>query len=1076
MNLINISIARPIAVIAAVLMVLLFGYIGLTTIPIQLAPDVREPVITISTFWPGAAPAEVEREIVNKQEEVLKGVEGLQRMLSSSQNGQAEITLEFDISQDMDRALLLVSNRLDRVASYPDEASEPTLSTSGANDNAIAWFVLKRLENNDQPMNIYGDLVDDIVADRLLRIEGVAAVNVYGGTEREMQVIVDPLRLSQYQLTVSQVAAALRSANASISAGDIDEGKRSYTVRTEGTLSDPDQVRAVLVRSEEDSVGGIGRVTIGDIAQVEFAYKEPGALIRFFGEPALVMNTVRDSGANVIETMEEIRAVVAQLNETALTDLGLELGQVYDETVYIESAIDLVQQNIIFGGLLAAGVLMLFLRSWRATLVVSLAIPVSVIGSFVVMAALGRSLNVISLAGIAFAVGMVVDAAIVVLENIYRLRQEGLSRAEAAFKGASQVWGAVLVSALTTVMVFIPILSMELEVGQLFRDIAVAISVSVLLSLVVSITVIPALSNKLLTHAPTDDQVLRIPGIDNFAHSFVRMTTGFARMVVRSKMLALGAVGGIVALACIFVFLLRSDLDYLPTGNQNFVFGLVLPPPGYNMETNASITRRVEDATRPLWRTVSGPDETEDGVPKFDGFFTVALKSQAFIGGAAVEIDRAGELIAPMQGAVFAEPGTFGFFFQPSLFGRGLGGGRSIDLDISGDNLETIVGVAQRAFGMTIGVLPFETGNQTRPIPDLTLGAPEIRLYPDRMRLADNGVTALELGQTVDAFNDGMRVDEITVGSDRLDLMLMGGGSTGVQSTQGIGAMPVVTASGDIIPVSSVADVVLTAGPTEIRHNEQNRTITLQITPSPDMPLETAINLLRSQVVGAIEEQGAPPEISFSLSGTADKLAETWDALVLDLLIAVVIVYLVMAVLFESFLYPLIIMLSVPIAAAGGLLGLQMLNLYQEQKLDMLTMLGFVILIGIVVNNAILLVHQTLYNIRTEGMDPEAAIAHATRNRIRPIFMSTLTSVFGMLPLVLFPGAGSELYRGLGSVVVGGLMLSAVLTLAIVPPLMSLFVATIESRGKPKPEAGGKPGPASVLDGGDRKDAAAAAE
>ncbi|MGF1625311.1 MAG: efflux RND transporter permease subunit [Alphaproteobacteria bacterium] len=1063
MNLIKVAIARPIAVIAAVLMVLLFGYIGLMTIPIQLAPDVREPVITISTIWPGAAPAEVEREIVNKQEEALKGVEGLQRMLSTSQNGSAQITLEFSVGQDMDRALLLVSNRLQRVSGYPDEATEPTLGTSGSDDNPIAWFVLNRVEGNERPIHTYGDLVDDIIGDRLQRVDGISGINAYGGTEREMQVIVDPLRLSQYRLTVGQVAAALRAANASISAGDIDEGKRSYTVRTEGALNDPDQVRAVLVRSAENEAGGVGRVTIGDIAEVGFAYKDQEAIIRYFGEPAIAINAVRDAGANVIETMEAVHAVVDELNSTALSAAGLQLTQVYDETVYINSAIDLVNQNILFGGLLAAGALMIFLRSWRATLVVSLSIPVSVIGSFVVMAALGRSLNVVSLAGIAFAVGMVVDAAIVVLENIYRLRQEGLSRFEAAFKGASQVWGAVLVSALTTVMVFIPILTMELEVGQLFRDIAVAISVSVLLSLVVSITVIPALSNRLLTHAPTDQQRFRLPGIDDFAGAFVRTVSEFARIVVRSKAVALGTVFGIVFVASAFVYIFRPDLDYLPTGNQNFVFGVILPPPGYNLATTAAINQSVEAATRPLWRTESGPEPTEDGLPKFDGFFTVALKSQAFIGGAAVQIDRAGELIGPMQGPVFAEPGTFGFFFQPSLFGRGLGGGRSIDLDISGDDLEVILGVAQQAFGMTIGVLPFEQGHQTRPLPDLTLGAPEVRIYPNRMRLADNGVTALELGQTVDAFNDGLRVDEITVGSERIDLMLIGR-TAGPESTQSIAAMPVVTASGDIVPVASVADVQLTAGPTEIRHLELNRTVTLQITPSPAMPLETAINLLREQVVAAIEAQGTPSDVRFNLSGTADKLAVTWDALVVDLMIAVVIVYLVMAVLFESFIYPLIIILSVPVAAAGGLLGLQVLNLYQDQKLDMLTMLGFVILIGIVVNNAILLVHQTLYNIRTEGMDAETAIAHATRNRIRPIFMSTLTSVFGMLPLVVFPGAGSELYRGLGSVVVGGLTLSAVLTLAIVPPLMSLFVATIESRGRHdgEPAARSTPEPGAI--------------
>ena len=1047
MNLIRFSITRPVAVIAAVLLVLLFGYLALTTIPIQLAPDVRQPIINVSTSWPGAAPAEIEREIVNEQEEVLKGIEGLQRISSTSENGQGSITLEFNVGQDMDKALLLVSNRLDRVSNYPDEASEPTLSTAGQDDNAIAWFILRRVEGNDRAMHSYGDFVEDIVAERIERVDGVGGVNVYGGESRELRIEVNPRLLAEYRLTVSQVVAALRLANSSLSAGDVDEGKRRYTVRTEGELNTPEAVRAVLLRSDSDEDGRVGRVTVGDVADVFFAYHEPGAEIRFFGESALVFNAVREAGANVIETMESVRAAVDELNARVVPEAGLRLQQVYDETEYIDSAIDLVRSNIMFGGVLAAIVLMVFLRSWRATLVVSLAIPVSVVGAFVAMAAFGRSLNVVSLAGIAFSVGMVVDAAIVVLENIYRLRQEGLSRFEAAYKGASQVWGAVLVSAMTTVLVFVPILTMEQEVGQLFRDIAVAISVSVLLSLVVAITVIPALSNRLLSGNISTGPSFRLPGIDSFGRWFVSLTTRFARFVVRSKLFALAMVGAITVLAAMFVILFRPALDYLPTGNQNFIFGVVLPPPGYNVETTSGILERIEDGTRPYW--VYGDDPAPIGAadPAFDAFFAVAFGGGAFVGGAAAEEDRAAELIPIMRNAVFQEPGTFGFFFQPSLFGRGVGGGRTIDLDISGGDLEQILGLAQQSFGMTMGVLPMQEGNQIRPLPDLTLGAPEVRVYPDRMRLADNGVTALDLGLTVDAFNDGLRVAQVTVGNERIDLVLAGQGD-GATSTQDIGALPVVTADGEIVPVSTLARVEFTAGPTEIRHLERNRTVTLQITPNPELALESAMNAVRTNVVEPMQAQNDVGDVQFSLSGTADKLTQTWDALVLNLLLAVAIVFLVMAVLFESFLYPVIIMLSVPVAAAGGLLGLAVLNLYQDQKLDMLTMLGFVILIGIVVNNAILLVHQSLYNIRVEGMAPDDAITHATRNRIRPIFMSTLTSVFGMLPLVLFPGAGSELYRGLGSVVVGGLMLSAVLTLAIVPPLMSLFVGTIEARSK----------------------------
>jgi len=437
--------------------------------------------------------------------------------------------------------------------------------------------------------------------------------------------------------------------------------------------------------------------------------------------------------------------------------------------------------------------------------------------------------------------------------------------------------------------------------------------------------------------------------------------------------------------------------------------------------------------------------ETPSGKPppQIERFFYVATSSTTFLGATAMEPQRAAELIPLLEGPVFREPGTFGFINQPSIFGRGIGSGRKIDLNISGPELVSILGVALQAVRSIGAILPREKGNQLRPNPGLELGAPEVRLIPDRLRLADNRVSARELGEAIDTFNDGLRVAEVTVGSDRLDLMLQGPDSNVLQ-TQGIASLPVVTPSGDILPASSLAEVVLTSGPTEIRHFERARTVTLEIRPAPGVPLQAALETLQNEVIAPLEKNGLPFGVKLNISGTADKLTQTWDAMVVELALAIVIVYLVMAVLFESFFYPLIILLSVPLAAAGGVAGLALLNLKTYQPLDMLTLLGFVILIGIVVNNAILLVHQTLYHLRDEGMAAGDAIVEATRNRIRPIFMSTLTSVVGMLPLVFFPGAGSELYRGLGSVVVGGLALSAVLTLLIIPPMLSLLVVVLE--------------------------------
>ena len=317
-----------------------------------------------------------------------------------------------------------------------------------------------------------------------------------------------------------------------------------------------------------------------------------------------------------------------------------------------------------------------------------------------------------------------------------------------------------------------------------------------------------------------------------------------------------------------------------------------------------------------------------------------------------------------------------------------------------------------------------------------------MRLIPDRVRLADAGLTTEALAATVDAYNDGIRIDEISVGNRRLDLTLMGDATAlaGLR-TQDVGSFPVVTADGQILPVSELSEVRLTAGPTEILHRERLRTVTLEVRPSDALPLEAAVDLLESEVIAPLTAQGLPPGVSLSVSGTADQLSQTWNAIQINLVVAMVIVFLVMAILFESFFLPLVVMISVPVAAAGGVGGLAVLNLYQTQPLDMLTLLGFVILVGIVVNNAILIVHQTLYHLREDGMNPVEAIEEATSNRIRPIFMSTLTSVFGMLPLVIFPGAGSELYRGLGAVVVGGLSMSAFLTLLTVPPLLRLVLS-----------------------------------
>ena len=1060
MNPIRLAIDRPVAVLSAVGMAVLLGGLSLAAIPIQLTPEVRKPVVTVTTTWPGAAPAELEREVLNRQEDALRGLPALEEMSGSARTGRGRIRLEFTIGTEMDHVLLLISNRLDGVSGYPEEVDAPSIDTSDSDDQPIAWFTLRHLPGNDRPIHAYGEFVRDVVQSRIERVPGVSLVNVYGTAERQIRVVVDPETLARFRITVPEMVARLRRENLSASAGDLEEGKRRYVIRAEGELNDLESIRNVVLRSV--GAQGGGRVTVGDVAEVRFDVADPTARIRSRGEAAIGFNVIREAGANVIETMQGVRQAAAELAAGPVPDAGLELKQVYDETVYIVGAIDLVVQNIWVGGAFALAILLLFLRSARATLVVALAIPVSVVACFVAMTALGRTLNVISLAGIAFSVGMVVDAAIVVLENIFRLHQSGQSPSRAAYAGARQVWAAVLVAALTTVLVFVPILTIEQEAGQLFRDIAVAISVAVLLSLVVSVTVIPSLAARLL-ESDRDLSPVRTDRLARLGARITELIADYARLTTRRPGLGAVLVCLVVMAAAGGAWRFLPQLEYLPTGNRNLVFGVVLPPPGYSLPATLKIAERVEEVARPHWEREEDPEEL---VPAIQNFFFVALQGFSFVGASAKDPARARELPGILTQPIYAEPGTFGVIRQRSLFGRSIGGAREIRLNVSGDDIDAVYQVAGEVTARMLEVFPREEGHQFRAVPEVSLRAPEIRLVPDRGRLADAGLDTRDMAMTVDAYADGVRVAEVNVGSQRLDLVLAGprrwaGAETRVQD---VASLPVVTAEGRILPLGSLVRVDLTAGQNEIHHLERRRNVSLRLSPSSSIALETALQRLQEKVLAPVEEAGLPPGIQLSVSGTADSLAQTWDAIRASLLVAIAIVFLLLAVLFESFVLPLVILLTAPVAAAGGVGGLALLNLVRKQPLDMLTMLGFVILIGIAVNNAILLVHQTLYGMREQGLSPGDAIVEATRNRIRPIFMSTLTSVFGMAPLVLFPGAGSELYRGLGSVVVGGLLLSALLTLVIVPPLLGLIL----SRKMVGAVAHGPPESARKGGGGDR--------
>ncbi len=1103
MNFIRMCISRPVGVSVAVLLVLIFGVLALFRIPVQLTPTVDVPKITVETRWPGASPQEVEREIVEPQEEQLRSVKGLREMRSTCRDNYGSIELEFYTGVDKDVALRDVADKLRQVSEYPPDVDEPTVAAADtARDSEIAWLILFATDNNDERLPGLYNFAEDKIKPYLDRVEGVGSTDIYGGREREVHVLVDAGELAARGLTFGQLETALRGQNANLSAGTLAQGKRDYSVRTIGQYESTEEVLNTVVAYTAG-----GPVYIRDVAQVEESYEKQRAFVRSKGQFVLAFPVRREVGANVIEVMDGLRSAVDTINRVELSSRGmnLELVQVYDETVYIDQAIAMVRNNMLIGGTLAIIVLMLFLRNWRATAVVALSIPISIIGTFVLVASLGRTVNVISLAGMAFAIGMVVDSAIVVLENIYRHFQLGEKPADAAYVGTREVWGAVLASTLTTMAVFVPVILVQEEAGQLFRDISIATVAAVGLALIVSLTVIPTMATRFLAigggakarRKSSPVQSNGPSGTGNFIAGIVGRIN--EHRIIRITVIVVMVVGSF-GLIRFFI----PETTYLPAGNRNLVFGFLVTPPGYSLDEFKRMAFKIENYISPYWEVAPGspgqaelderwrqqinqrianneiPELAANGTgggfegwlrknrlerewrtppPLIDNFFFVSYGGGCFMGCSSRDDQRVKPLVRLLQVAGGQIVGVYPIFQQTQIFR--IGGGNNAEIQVRGDSLDEVVQAADALFMACMQ----EFGAPPRATPsNFNLGRPEVQVIPDRERAADLGLNVRDVGFIVEACVEGAYVGDYRLeGGDTIDIKLKVDGQP-QRPTQEIGQVPIYTPADRIVPLTSAVQLIDTTALEQITRVERQRAVTLMVTPSETTSLEAVIRTIKDDIEPRLRQSNAIPDsVVLSMTGNADKLVTArntmvgeWTGFNLQSLfnmlssrffLSVIIVYLVMAALFESWLYPFVIMFSVPLAIFGGFVGLSLaywgtlLTTHQPiQRLDVVTFLGFVILVGIVVNNAILFVHQTLLNLREKGLTRHEAVREAVRIRTRPVFMTSLTTFFGQLPLALLAGSGSELYRGLASVMLGGLIIATIGTLVLVPSVLGLVL------------------------------------
>ncbi|HAA33109.1 MAG TPA: acriflavin resistance protein [Cyanobacteria bacterium UBA8553] len=1035
MNLIETAVRWRHGTFVLFCLLALFGVLSLFRLPLELQPGGDRPEITITTPYPGAGPTEVEDLITRPIEERMEEVQGVQEITSSSRSGTSAITLEFNWDADINASLVDVLNKLQQVEALPEEAGESDVELVGGSSSPMIWVALAPKEGFKSDPDHYRDLVDDIIVPRLRRVQGVGQFLIPGGREREVEVLVDPKALSDRNLSINNVTQVLRENNRDIRGGPLVLGRREYRVRTVSRSQKVDQLEGFILRRDQS-----GTVYVRDVAKAQMGRKTQTSALLFNGNPSVAIGIIRRVGANVPEVSKGVRAALTELEaQFDREGEGIRFVYNYDESSYIDQSVQLVQGNLVSGALLATIVLVLFLGSMRTVAVVALTIPTTLVSVFIVMAFLGRSLNIISLAGLAFAVGMVVDNAIVVIENVFTHMQRGKSAMRAAIEGTQEVWAAMLGSTLTNVVVFIPLVMVQGEAGQLFADIAIALSVSSLFSLFAAITLVPMLSGLFLKQSEAEQMFLggeyrggnwfertvaRSSAIfrlfqgklENFLAMTARWSIGPGRFMQRLVVLS-------IPVTLLFVsILLLPPADYLPEGNRNLVMWLAEPLPGTSIPESIKLSEPPRDFLR------AQPEIQNVMFVERPGRRAIAatLKPEFATGkGLSDMVDRMRAQSSNFPGYRFLIPNRISIFQDP---------GKEFEIQIVGTDLDQLSQLEQ------------DIAQQLRELPgvrnvrsDFVTGASELQVIPNRERLAEVGISEAEVGAMVEAALGGRFASDFIDGKEELDVTVQLQ-NVFVETPEQLRQLSLYGSRGQQVQLADVAEVRETTGPDVVNHVDLERSITLTTSLEANAPLGAMVEQAENQIL-APRRANLPPGYRLELSGSADRLAQTLTQLASAFAFSLLITYLLLVALYRSFVYPFVIMATVPMGMSGALLSLVIANRVPGMivPLDMITALGFIILTGVVVNNAILLVDRALQLQQDEGQGYDESLFNATRDRLRPIFMSAGTSVLGMLPLAVVPGQGAELYQGLGIALTGGLAFSTILTPTVVPALMGLL-------------------------------------
>ncbi len=1017
MKLSQISIRRPVFATVMSLTILLFGIIAFTRLPVREYPDIDPPIISVVTLYRGASPSVVETGITNLLEEQFATLQGVKTITSSSREEGSVITIEFELTRSVDESANDVRDRVSRVrGTLPREIDDPIISKVDANAQAIVWLAVSSKHHTGLELT---DIADRLLKERILRLPGVGSVIIGGERRYAMRVWLDPQRLAAHGLTTQDVESAIRSENTEIPGGRVEGNEREFAVRTRGELSKSDEFGAIIVSQKVNDV-----VRLRDVADVTVGAANERTAVRYNGEQAVGLGIVKQSKASTVDVAAAVRALLPELLKLLPQDIQLDVA--YDSSTFINDSIDEVQQTLLIAMILVVLVVFAFLKSFRATAIPTLAIPVSIIGSLAVAYFAGFTINILTLLAFVLAIGLVVDDAIVVLENVYRHMEMGKNRWQAAVDGSNEIGFAVIATTIALVAVFVPLAFLTGSVGRLFNEFGVSVAAAVLISGFVALSLTPMLSSKIL-------KPLHGTGTGWASRSFDAFFVWLNRFYNRILNGALGSPRAMIAgalttllLSVVLFKLLPSEL--VPVEDRGFCFGIVISPEGATLDYTDRYMRQVEGRLMALPErhalfTATGLGFGGPGSVT-NGFMFLPLKPRDQREKPQQQIVR--ELFPQL----ISIPGVLAFVINPPSIGGGVNS-NPIEYVLEGDSYEEL----SAAVGILMGEAS-KLGYMVNMDTDLRLNKPQLDINIDRERASGLGVSVAEIGSALETFLGGRAVTNFKRGTKVYDVILQL--KPRARSTPDAIRDIYVRGSGGLVQLASVVKISETVAPKELNHFNRVRSAKITATLAPGVSLGQALDDL-----DRIVQEKLPAGIKRELAGQSLEYKSSSSSLYFMFLLAIIFIYLVLSAQFESFVHPFTILLSVPLAVFGALLTLFLFG----QSLNIYSQIGLIMLVGLVTKNAILIV-EFANQLRGRGNTVIDAIVQAATIRLRPILMTSFATIFGVLPIAIGLGAGAESRRPLGLVVVGGLFFSTFLTLVIVPVVYTLL-ARFTSVAKP---------------------------